>query len=372
MIAAAGEIRRWPTSCRGTLSPEADHVRPSSCLGRSGFDRESAIAKGEHIVTALTRRAFVAGVSVAPFAAPTASHAAMPPSGKQAPGFYRYKVGEFECTSVNDGARTYPVFDGFVRNVSKDQVIAAAEAAYFPKGMVTVPFNPQLINTGSKLVLIDAGIGPGFGPTLGRLTANLAAAGVDPKAVDIVVLSHLHVDHASGIRAADGSLAFPNAEIKLPALDWAFWMSDANMAKAQDDAVLKGFFAAARKAFAGIESKVTHYTWGQEVAPGITAVDTGGHTPGHTSFAVASGNARVLIQSDITNVPQLFMRNPDWQISYDIDPQKSQANRHRFYDMAAAEKAMVVGYHFPFPAAGYVEKDGNGYRLVPVVWQPVL
>ena len=325
-------------------------------------------------MTSLSRRRLLAGASAAAvsLSVPISARAAAPLAGRQAPAFYRYKVGDYECTSVSDGARTYAIFDNFVRNVSKDQAIAAAEAAYFPKGMVTVPFNPQLINTGSKLVLIDAGIGPGIGPTVGHLATNLAAAGVDPKAIDVVVLSHLHIDHANGIRAADGSLAFPNAEIKVPTLDWAFWMSEENAAKAESDTILKGFFAAARRAFAGIESKVTHYSWGQEVAPGITALDTPGHTPGHTSFAVASGNALLLIQSDITNIPQFFLRNPDWHCYYDIDPQRAQATRHKFYDMAAAEKAMVIGYHFPFPAAGYVEKDGNGYRLVPVVWQTTL
>ena len=177
----------------------------------------------------------------------------------------------------------------------------------------------------------------------------MVAAGIDPKSVDIVILSHLHPDHANGIKAADGSLAFPNAEIKAPAKDWAFWMNDDNMAKAQDNAMMKGYFANTRKVFGGIENKITRYEWGQEVAPGITALDTHGHTPGHTSFAVASGNARILIQSDVTNIPELFLRRPDWHVAYDIDPAQAQATRRKFYDMAAAEKAMVVGFHFAVP-----------------------
>ena len=128
----------------------------------------------------------------------------------QAPGFYRYKVGSLECTSINDGARTFPMPDKFVTNVAKDEALAAAEAAYMPKGMVTVPFNPQLINTGSKLILIDSGNGiANFEPTkgaVGRTLQNLAAAGVDPKSIDVVLMSHLHPDHTNGIRAADLSL----------------------------------------------------------------------------------------------------------------------------------------------------------------------
>lgn len=299
------------------------------------------------------------------------ARASAPPAGKQAPAFYRTKVGDFEVTQIADGARTFPMPDGFVRNIPKEQALAAAEAAYMPKGMVTVPFNPVVINTGSKLVLIDAGFGSGAGPTVGLLTAHMQAAGIDPKSIDIVVLSHLHPDHINGIKAADGSLAFPNAEHKVPAQDWAFWMSDDNAAKAAND-MMKGYFANTRKILADVAEKMTRYEWDKEVAPGITAIDTSGHTPGHTSFAVASGSAKMLVQSDVTNIPELFLRNPEWHVAFDIDPEKAVQTRRKFYDMASAEKTLIAGFHFSFPSMGYVEKDGNGYRLVPVRWNPVL
>ena len=325
-------------------------------------------------MTQITRRSLLAGTAAAgaalSFGAP--ARAAAPAAGKQAPGFYRYKVGDYECTSITDGANVFPLPDSFVRNVSKDQAIAAAEAAYMPKGMVVIPFNPQVVNTGSKLVLFDTGFGPGgSNPRVGQLVSNMAAAGIDPKAVDIVVLSHLHPDHANGIKDASGALVFPNAEIKLSAKDWAFWMSDENAAKAGND-MMKNYFANVRKVFAGLESKVTKYDWGQEVAPGVTALDTNGHTPGHTSFVVASGSSKVVIQSDVTNIPELFLRHPDWHVAFDVDPVQAQATRHKFYDMAAAEKSLVVGFHFAFPSMGHVEKDGAGYRLVPVAWNPAI
>ena len=306
---------------------------------------------------------------------PTTASASVPPSGAQAPGFYRYKVGSYECTSINDGARTFPMPDKFVVNLPKEEALAAGEAAYMPKGMVTVPFNPQLINTGSKLVLIDTGNGvanlePSKG-AVGRTLQNLAAAGVDPKHIDVVLLSHLHPDHTNGIRLADGALAFPNAEIMVPAKDWEFWASDENAAKAPND-MTKNYFANVKKIYNGIESKVTKYEWGKEVAPGITSISTPGHTPGHTSFAVASGNSKILIQSDVTNIPELFLRNPDWHVAFDVDGDLAQQTRHKFYDMASAEKATVVGFHFTFPSIGHVEKDGNGYRLIPSLWNPTI
>jgi glyoxylase-like metal-dependent hydrolase (beta-lactamase superfamily II) len=329
----------------------------------------------------LNRRELLAGAAAAGAAAaltslgaPTAQ-AAVAPAGSQAPGFYRYKVGDYECTSINDGAFVRPV-DNFVSNLSKDEAQAASDAAYMPQGKVIVPFNPQLINTGSKLILIDSGNGiANFGPSkgaVGRTLQNLAAAGVDPKSIDIVLMSHLHPDHTNGIRAADGSMAFPNAEIMVPAKDWEFWMSEENAAKAQSSEMMKNYFANVKKVYAGIESKVTKYDWGKEVAPGITSIATPGHTPGHTSFAVASGNAKVLIQSDVTNIPEFFLRNPDWHVVYDTDPELAQATRHKFYDMAATEKATVVGFHFTFPSIGHVEKDGAKYRLIPSAWNPTI
>jgi glyoxylase-like metal-dependent hydrolase (beta-lactamase superfamily II) len=207
---------------------------------------------------------------------------------------------------------------------------------------------------------------------VGRTLLNLAAAGVDPKSIDMVVMSHLHPDHTNGIRAADGSMAFPNAQIMVPAKDWEFWTSDENAAKAQSSEITKGYFANVKKIYTGIESKVTKFDWDKEVAPGITAIAAPGHTPGHTAFAVASGGSKVLIQSDVTNIPEFFLRNPDWHVAYDFDPEMAQKTRHKFYDMASVEKATVVGFHFPFPAVGHVEKDGNGYRLIPVAFNPVL
>jgi glyoxylase-like metal-dependent hydrolase (beta-lactamase superfamily II) len=327
----------------------------------------------------ITRRTLLSGAAAIGAAAvfePIAGHAAAPPAGQQAPSFYRYKVGSFECTTISDGASTFPLSDTFVRNVPKADAEAAAAAAHYPKGMITVPFNPQLINTGSKLVLIDSGMGGAMFEkskgAVGRTVTTLQAAGIDPKTVDIVLMSHLHPDHTNGIRAADNSLAFPNAEIMVPAKDWDFWMSADNAARADGNPMMKNYFANVRKVYAGIEDKVTRYDWGKEVASGITAVATPGHTPGHTSFAISSGSSTVLIQSDVTNIPEFFLRNPDWHVAYDVDPDQAQVTRHKFYDMAAAEGSMVIGFHFQFPSLGYVEKDGAGYRLVRAPWNPVL
>ena len=325
----------------------------------------------------LTRRDLLAGTAATTAAlsiglTPSELRAATPLAGKQAPGFYRYKVGDFEVTQIADGARTFPMSDTFVINQKKEDALAAAEAAYMPKGQVTIPFNPMVINTGSKLVVIDTGNGLGAFEqskgVVGQMNANMTAAGIDPKAVDIVLISHFHGDHMNGLKRADGSLVYPNAEIKVPAVEWAFWADEANASKA--NGFNKPNFPNVKKAFDGLADKVTKFEWDKEVAPGITAIGAPGHTPGHTAFAVQSGSGKLLVQSDVTNIPALFVRNPDWHVAFDNDPAMAQATRHKFYDMAAAEKVPVAGYHFSFPSVGHVEKDGKGYRLVPVAWQP--
>jgi glyoxylase-like metal-dependent hydrolase (beta-lactamase superfamily II) len=301
---------------------------------------------------------------------PSEIWAAAPPVGKQAAGFYRYKVGDFEVTQLADGARTFPMPDQFVVNQKKEDALAAAEAAFLPKGQVTIPFNPMVINTGSKLVVIDTGNGLGAFEqskgAVGQMNANMKAAGIDPATVDIVVISHFHGDHMNGLKGADGKPIYPNAEVMVPAAEQAFWADEGNASKA--NGFNKPNFPNVKKAFDGI--KVTQFEAGKDIAPGITSIATPGHTPGHVSFAVQSGSGKLLVQSDVTNIPALFLRNPDWHVAFDNDPALAQTTRHKFYDMAAAEKALVAGYHFSFPSIGHVEKDGKGYRLTPVAWNP--
>jgi glyoxylase-like metal-dependent hydrolase (beta-lactamase superfamily II) len=325
-------------------------------------------------MTDFTRRhtlAGVAAVAAMPLVATTAARSAAPQIGKQAPSYYRSKVGDFEITVLSDGARAIPLPPTFVRNVQIEEVLKVAEAAYMPKGTVFAPFNPMVVNTGSKLVLIDTGYGPGVAPTVGLLPQTLAAAGFDPKTIDIVLITHMHGDHINGIKNPDGSLAFPNAEIKVPSVDWAHWMSDENMAKATDG-FQKGSFGFTRKIFGDIKDKVTRFEWSKEVAPGITAVESSGHTPGHTSFVIASGSSSLFLQADVSIVPALFLRHPDWQVMFDSEPEKAVATRRRIYDMASADKLLVAGYHFPFPGIGMIEKAGTGYQFVPAAWNPVL
>jgi glyoxylase-like metal-dependent hydrolase (beta-lactamase superfamily II) len=326
----------------------------------------------------LTRRSLLGAAAATALAPLTTSSidAAAPPAGKQAPGWYRYKLGNFEMTVVTDGVNTFKFADDHVLNKKRDEVSAAQEAAHQDKDMMTTPYNPVVVNTGAKLVLIDTGTSEAnferSKGTAGQLLRNLAAAGIDAGAIDTVIISHYHGDHVNGLLKADKTLAFPNAEILVPAAEHKFWMDDGEMSRAPKGR-MEGLFKNNRQVFSGeVMKRLRTYEWGKEVVPGITAVDTSGHSAGHTSHIVASGTSKVYVQADVTHVPWLFARNPGWHAFYDQDPVQAEATRRKVYDMLVAEKMLVQGFHYPFPALAYVEKSGSGYREIPVPWNPVI
>lgn len=325
----------------------------------------------------LSRRAILgASAALAASIGAPAVRAAAPLAGKQAPAFYRYKVGSIEITVVNDGVSRMPITEGFVENASKDEVNAALAAAFLEKDFYAGPYNPIVINTGSKLALVDTGTGePAFAASKGlngRLLLNLAAAGIDVKDIDTVIVSHYHGDHINGLIKADGSLAFPNAEILVPAVEHKFWMDDGEMSRAKKPRVAAGFANVRRVMSGEVLKRVRTYEWDKEVITGVTAIGTPGHTPGHTSHVVASGSNAVYVQADVTHAPFLFARNPGWHFMLDVDPAAAEATRRKVYDMLVAEKMLVQGFHYPFPAAGHVEKSGSGYREVLVNWSPTI
>jgi glyoxylase-like metal-dependent hydrolase (beta-lactamase superfamily II) len=317
----------------------------------------------------LTRRLLLAGTALAAFGAGQAS-AEAPPAGTATPGIYRYKIGSYELTALYDGIWYRPITDKFIRNAPFAEVEHALDKAFMPHDRLTTPFTTLIVNTGKKLILIDTGTGGQIAPSAGALRDNLAAAGIDPKAVDQIVISHFHPDHINGIKDKDNALIFPNAEIMVPAPEWAYWMEDANLNAAPAD--LKLTFLNQRRIFSDISRQVTQFQPGKEVASGIVTLPAAGHTPGHTVFAIHSGDQSLLVLSDTAQHPAVFARHPDWQAAFDIDGAAAVETRKKIFDRAAADRMLVTGYHFPFPACGHLIKTASGYEHVPVEWQPTL
>jgi glyoxylase-like metal-dependent hydrolase (beta-lactamase superfamily II) len=156
----------------------------------------------------------------------------------------------------------------------------------------------------------------------------------------------------------------------VPAVEWSFWMDESNAPRVSDFA--RRNFQNSRRVFGPIANDVIQFEAGSELAPGVTAVAAPGHTPGHTAFFVSSGNAKLMLLSDTTNHPALFVRNPDWQAVFDMDGDLACRTRHKLLDMAAEERAKVVLYHAPFPATGHIARHGQGYEFVPIEWTPAI
>jgi glyoxylase-like metal-dependent hydrolase (beta-lactamase superfamily II) len=280
-----------------------------------------------------------------------------------APGtpFHRYKVGAFECTAIHDGIWEKPHDPAFVKNASLDEVKAALRAAGQTDAFVPIPFTPLIVSTSRDLVLFDAGTGGQVQPTAGRLLDNMRGAGIDAGKITKVMISHFHPDHIFGLMAKDtNAQVFPNAEIVVSAPEYKFWT---------DPTVIERLPEARRPLARRIQAtfpawKNVRQVEGEvEVAPGIRTLATPGHTPGHIAFHLASGDAQMIFSGDTFYQPALSLRTPQWQGAFDQDGPLAEQSRRNLADRLVADKIMVSGYHFPWPGAGTLAKDGTGYAL---------
>lgn len=308
----------------------------------------------------------LAAGAASPLITSAPARAAAPPVGAPTGSSYRFKIGEFEVTALYDGY--YPLkTETFVTNQPVEAVIKALDDVFLPPTIVPTPMTPLVINTGKNLVLIDTGNGDLLPDVAGYTAKNMRAAGIDPAAIDTIIISHFHVDHVCGIRLMDGTYQFPNARIHVPELEWAHWMDDSNQSRAPERQQI--YFNQARRIFLPIEKDVERFGDDQEIVPGIRSIWTPGHTPGHTSFMVTSGEAQLLVWGDVTNFTDIVLRFPLWTPSADMDQQVALSTRMRMLDMATADRMRVSCFHDPFPGNGYIRKiTDEEYRLVPLQW----
>jgi len=327
----------------------------------------------------ITRRNLIAGAAcatgVSTFAGPLPAFA--PPIGRQVPGIYRYNVGDMEVTAIADGAIKQPLPEAYVRNAGTPEVNAALARLHMEPSRITAPLTAIVVNTGTKLVAFDTGLGPDMFQqskgAVGQFHANLAAAGIAREAVDAVIISHMHRDHVGGLLTSDNNPAFPNAEIMVPEAEWAFWSDDGNLSRMAAGSIPEINFKNNRRVFGALGKHVTRYAAGREILPGVTSLAAPGHTPGHTAHILSSGQKRVLVQADLTAYSALlFVHNPGWHVFFDMDGGIAESSRRRIYDMVAVEELVVQGYHLPFPALGHIDKAGQSYAFSPAMWNSML
>jgi len=272
-----------------------------------------------------------------------------------------YKVGTAEVTAIYDGIWEKPHDPAFITNASVEDVKAAMVKAGLPADFVSIPFTVAVVKNGGKTILCDSGTGAQVQPTAGKLMANMKTAGIDPAKIDTILVSHCHPDHIFGLMEKDTNKpVFPNAEIVISDVEYKFWTDPGVIERLPEG----------RKGLAR-RIQATFPTWKNmrqvegeaEVAPGIRFVAAPGHTPGHRAFHLSSGTSQLMISNDTAYVPALVVANPGWRGAYDQDAATAEASRRKLLDRVVADKLMICGYHFPFPGAGTIAKDGTGYAL---------
>lgn len=302
-------------------------------------------------------------VAAAVTALPGTADAAAPMVKTQAPGYYRMMLGDFEVTALSDGTADLPVAK-LLTHVRPGEVSKALGRS-FERSPLETSFNAFLVNTGSKLVLIDTGAGKLFGPTLGKLVDNLRAAGYRPEQVDEVYITHMHPDHIGGL-APDGRMVFPNAIVRADKREADYWLSQANLDKAPAEA--KVDFQNAMAAFKPYIDAHHFAPFQGNVAlvPGISTLELLGHTPGHSAYVVKSQGKELLVWGDVVHVAAVQFADPSVTIQYDTDAKAAAAERKRVFADVARHGYLVAGAHLPFPGLGHINRQGRAYAWVPV------
>jgi glyoxylase-like metal-dependent hydrolase (beta-lactamase superfamily II) len=284
----------------------------------------------------------------------------------QAPGFFRMKLGEFEVTALYDGGGA-GAFKPEMFHAKANEIISLLKDGLNDPDKIIGSDTSFLVNTGEKLILVDAGTGGRWGgPALGKLTINLAASGYRPDQVDIVLLTHLHADHAGGITSLDGKRVFPNAEIRVAKQESDFWLSEEIAKKAPKEA--QEFFETARQVAAPYVAagKWKTFSGVEEIAPGVKTHPIYGHTPGHTGYEFTSKGQTLLAWGDVIHQVNIQLPRPEISIVYDSDGAAAVKARLPLLKAIVAEKTLIAGAHMPFPGIGHLRKDGRGYAWLPV------
>jgi len=281
----------------------------------------------------------------------------------QIPGVYHRKIGDIVVTAISDG-----YLDGtldVMRNVDLDKARQILTEAFRPARRTSV--NTFLIHSRGRTAIVDTGSGNYLQPTAGFVQRNLAGAGIDPKSIDTVLLTHMHPDHSAGLTdMSNGQLLFPNAELVVHENEPAYWFDDGEMSKA-DERARQLYFLAGREQVEPYRKRMRLFREG-EVFPGVTAVPSLGHTPGHTAYLIASGSDQLMIWGDTVHVPEVQTAFPEAGMAFDTDLAAAASSRKRMFDRVSADGILIAGMHLHFPAFSRLARRGDAYALYPEAW----
>jgi len=314
-----------------------------------------------------TRRDLFKLAAAAPaFAMPMAARAELGAPEGGNPSHFKFSVGDARITVVSDGYFRLPT-DGLGVNADPEDVQAFLKRHFLSPELGYSHTNHLYVEVGDARVLVDVGSGNRFMENTGQLMGNLEAAGIDPYAITHVVITHAHPDHIWGIRDGFDEAIIPDAEYLLGEAEHDYWMQDGlvDRVPAEDQQFMLG-------AVNSIEVDGAEWTLvqdGHEIVPGLTMIDTPGHTPGHMSLRVDSGDQSLIAMGDCMTHAYTNFAHPEWYNGFDADGDQTVATRKRLLDMCAEDRIAVLGYHFPFPGVGHVQRDGDAYRFVPALWQ---
>lgn len=284
-------------------------------------------------------------------------------------GYYRFQVGQIKATVLSDGLIGGPP-SVYANDAPEAELQEVLRRAFLPGDHMTLHLNILLLEIDGRRILLEGGAGATMGPNAGRVFDNLAAIGLDAGDIDTIVVSHTHPDHVGNLRNAEGGKAFPNAIVHAPRADWDFFVRntpDLSYMPVPSD-FRDRFAAAIKRSVEPIAKDIELYEAGADILPGLTTIAAPGHTPGMATFLVHSGDDQLLLTADLAYHPVVNVDHP-WRPGPDSDKDTALASRRRIFDMAAADRLLVLGFHYPFPGLGRLLKTDLGYAWVPAGWQ---